>query len=659
MEEQNQGGDRIMEEIHLPLRQRMILSRLREAHGYMTGVELGKILNVTNRTIRNDIAEMNRVLEGMDIHIDSKQSFGYILHTGDLSNLKTLMRTNESFISRTERRRHIAERLSLADQPISLDELADEMYISKSTLEHDLKIFLREYVQTSPHIRIIRNKNMISFEDDERKKRIILTRMFSNNWDYNSQGNAFFKLQLFSEAEIKACMETVDACLKKYGFYIEDVNVVNMNLMILIAAYRIEDGYALKDSCENMYITEESIHCCDEILTRLEPVFGCHFNENERRDIYELLSCSEIIPIEKIQQTGYAAFFSKGLISMADKYLKALKESYHLDFSGDEDFYVTLLSYFRYLSLPVHNLNGTGILTYEVEVNNVIEFELAVIIQPYAKKYYGRYLDFYELTYLSAIVSGGMARLKRPRLRTIILTHYNAPFTWRLKAVISQNLSGQIEVTDLLPLYAKDHFDFRNTDLILSTSIKDISTEGNIPNIKISPFLTGSDLAAIENHIKNVDMTRLYGRQFPDLITLLDQADWMEMLDFTNYHALLKYMGQSLIRDGYVGRNYLTDIFRRERLLSFSEHPTYIIVHSEEPAKATRIRIATLNHRIRYGSNKIRMVIMICVTRQDRGLILKMLNELYHASFDPSDTRFLKTKEEYMNFIRMHTNSPQ
>ena len=60
------------------------------------------------------------------------------------------------------------------------------MFISCTTLEHDLHALRQKYILPEPHIDFFRRKNSISFEAYERKRRIILNRLFADIWNYNA-----------------------------------------------------------------------------------------------------------------------------------------------------------------------------------------------------------------------------------------------------------------------------------------------------------------------------------------------------------------------------------------------------------------------------------------------------------------------------------------
>src|SRR5690625_4662180 len=131
----------------LTSRQKNILQKLLAQDTPVTGKYLGKINQVTSRTIREDIKGLDALFSGNGAHIDAVMGQGYELIITDKSlfrNYLQLMLGNESengvFIPKSpeERTTYLMKRLLLIDDYIKLDDLADEMYVSKSTIQNDL-----------------------------------------------------------------------------------------------------------------------------------------------------------------------------------------------------------------------------------------------------------------------------------------------------------------------------------------------------------------------------------------------------------------------------------------------------------------------------------------------------------------------------------------
>ena len=645
-----------MNNFHLTLRQRMLLNHLQHAHDYVTGIELSRLLNVSSRTIRNDISEINLHLKDCGVTIVSKNSFGYLLQADNTANLRALTQTSSSLISRPERIRFIAEKLCLSEAPLNLDELADEMFISKTTLEHELSYFRKTYVLAPPYIAFFRKNNTIAFEDNERKRRAILCRLIAENWNYNEKGNSFFHYTFLTDDMVDGIMREINFYLEKHQLIIEDINMIHLFLLIAIAYQRMSNGKILDDIRKDVSFDPTAKLCCDEFLNAIEKKFDCHFPKAERIEIYELLSCSSLPDMDKIKEAGASLYFSNELIDFANGYLSLIEKFYGISLSHDEDFYLTLLTYLHYISLPIHHLNTVGMQEKAIEQEHFVEFELAMAIQPLALDYYGNYLNFVELVYLSIILSGALVTYYQKPLKTVLLCQYNAPITWWLKRQIEERFVNRIEVTQLLPMYQKDNFDFSSTDLILATTSKEVNTDLEIPQFKISPFFFEENLFKLQQYIENKRIEFIYKNKYPDIIQLLENAEWHEFLECDSYFSLIEYMANNMMMSGYTNEKFLTDIFQREKLLSFSCHPCYILIHSQVPAKKTHLQAVTLKHRINVNGNKIRMALMLSTTDEDRTLVFKLYHSLYQASWKPEDTRFLKTKVEYINFISNRIN---
>lgn len=641
-----------MTELKLTLRQRQLIHYLQHASGYVTGNELAKVLHTSSRTVRTDVSELNSLLKKDQIQILSKHHHGYRLHAEDPESLKDLTRSAESYLSRTERLRHLVLRLSLSDIPLDLDELSDEMYISKATLENDLKSLRKEFLLRYPFIRMARNKNRISFENDERKKRAMLCQLYADSWDYISYGNAFYQYEYLDEDTVRLCTRKLHQYMVQYKIRLEDTNVVHLNLQLAIALRRMSDGHVLTARREKTYLSESVKNAVTALLDDLEETCDCTFPEAEREDIREMVSSGVLPDMDLIRAKGAGNCFSASLIAFADSFLDFLKGNYGLDFKKDEDFYLTLLIYFRYLTLPVHYLNEPGIGKEILLKKYAIELELAFSVEPFALSYYGNYLDFQELLYLGFLFSGALVRIPFPKIRTVILSQHNEPAAWNLRMQIEDHFLQFLDITALSPFYGRNPETLQNTDLVIQTVQADLPEIIASKKLLISPWFDGNDYSAIESRIRHIRFRGLYGHDYPPVVQMMENAEWLENQESDSFFDLLLLMGTKLVHDGYADEEYLRDLLRRNSVLSFAVQPSFILAHSAVPAQRTHILVAILKHRIRVNAMKIRTVILFCMKKEDPGLAFKLYNDLYDRIPDPEAAQDLKTKEEWMAYLR-------
>lgn len=644
-----------MSDFTLSLRQRKLIHHLQFQKNYTTGEQLAEHLHVSARTIRNEVTAINQLLDGFGVRIASKRSLGYLLEAESLEDLKQLSLGSDSFLSRDERVRYIAFQLCLSDVPLDLYDLEDEMYISRTTLEHDLDALRKTYILPHPHISFQRHKNHISFEKDERKRRIILNRLFTENWNYHSRGNAYYQYQYLDEQVVNTIMKEISLYMTRYSIQLEDINMVTLDLAISIMYYRISSGHILTAPGSTSYQDSTCIHAADELLDSLEQKLGCQFPKAERLDIYLLISCGKMIDASKLNFGTVELFFEPDVIAFTNAYIQLLFDTYCIDFSDNEDFYITILQYVRYLKLPLHYFNMVSTHSDITRSKFLIEFEMAFAIQPMALEFYGSYLDYTELLYLAFCISGALTYANRiaPKLKTIIMCHLNLPAAWNLKHKILGRFEDYIDCKSLLPVYEKDNYDFSRIDLVITTADKEITEEPTCKTLVTSPFFTTIDQENLENHISRTHINRLYAANVPPMEQLFREAFWHERIQVDSPFSLIEFLAADFIQNGYVSADYLTSILRRESIMTFAFQPSIVLVYSVTPSSRTCLSIATLEHRIKWNTYKIRTVIMAAIKPKDATLIFRLINELYDPSLNPEEARFLKTREELVTYFNL------
>lgn len=643
-----------MSTIVLSLRQRKIMHHLKSQTDFITGEELAKEVNVSSRTIRTDINEMNELLRGTGIQIISKRSVGYLLETDDPQKLSHILKINDSFLSRSERVRYIVFKLCLADTQIDLYDLEDEMFISSTTLELDLQVLRKQYILDYPHIKLNRRKNMISFEKHELKRRIILNKIFADNWDYNSTGNAFYNYQYIDERILTNVMREIQSHLTEYRVELEDVNMVNLGLGITIMYYRLLNGYRIEEPLKKYTSDKLSIHIIDDILDSLENKLQIHFPKYDREPFYVFMSCSKLLNASLLNFRTVQNYFDEDIIELCDRYIKAINDHFHIDFSSDEDFYITILQLLRFIKMPFGHFNKLNMQDESLRKQYLIEFEIACLIQPLALEYYGQYLNYQEISYLVFCISGALSYYNRtlPKLNTAILCHYNLPVTWNLKHTVLEKFSDYIEVEALLPVYTKDTKNFENMDLILSTVKKNMTDSIPCRALYISPYFTARDQQNLQHIIDTTRIEKLYNNTKLSLLELLKNASWFENSKCNSYFDALETLFRELSKNDGIDEKFFAEIMQRESNISFVYQPHVAIVYKAGPFEHTSLSVMTFEHRIKRNDHKLRMIILAAISEKNENFIFQMLNEFYNSNLHLADLAFMKEKDEIIDFLK-------
>ena len=161
--------------MYLTERQKRILSLLLASKEWMTGAEIGRRLGITDRTVRKDIREINESLkEYKGSHIDSIRGTGYVLKTKERKQiLKYTGKGNENETLQG-RISSLALEILTADEAISLDDLEEAFFISRTTLETAIRQINEKSIKYGLGTVIKHKRNMVCTEclEEERRKGI-------------------------------------------------------------------------------------------------------------------------------------------------------------------------------------------------------------------------------------------------------------------------------------------------------------------------------------------------------------------------------------------------------------------------------------------------------------------------------------------------------
>ena len=161
-----------MNKINIPSREKKILSVLNAKHGIVTGKELSTKIGVSERTIRSDISHINSELGTTGIQVEAVHGKGYTIQVKDRAALLVIFSEDENIITKDDRITALLLKLLRHDDWYDLGILEDEMYVSNTTLEKDIKHLNKIIYEQHPYLKVERKLNSVRLEDDERKKNL-------------------------------------------------------------------------------------------------------------------------------------------------------------------------------------------------------------------------------------------------------------------------------------------------------------------------------------------------------------------------------------------------------------------------------------------------------------------------------------------------------
>lgn len=252
-------------------RQKSVVKYLRDIDEWVKGSELAKILDVTDRTIRNDIISINKFYD-KDIIISVKgrgykyNDFAKVSNTDNITDIGALIAI--------ERWVYIVKKLIVFKEGINLFDLAEELFISESTLQNDIIKIKRVFSRIGiDYVSIVKNGDLLSL-NCELSERYILLYEFAKYKFVNLQLNDMQKY--FKDIDLKYLYNSIACILKEEKYNSRYLMLTKVTIFVaLVVECREDINYSFGDS----NIKDKNINIATKISQFIEQEFLIKVND--------------------------------------------------------------------------------------------------------------------------------------------------------------------------------------------------------------------------------------------------------------------------------------------------------------------------------------------------------------------------------------------
>lgn len=641
-----------MESLAFTLRQRKILYLIQNSSDFITSGEVASALNVSSRTIRNDINVMNDIMAPFNARILSTNSKGFIFEADDPQMIRMMSQIDVAFFTREERVRYLAFRLCESEKPLDLYDLEEEIFISHSALISDIQTLKKKYSYGEPNIRINIHGNSISLEQNEFKIRLLLLNLFHHDWDYNSDINAYYNHDFLDGDLLNIITEKMPSITIKYGLQLDDPTLKALELSLAIMHKRYSDNHFLPDVLPPYNPKSNTGFIVNDLFEIIEAQTGIDYSESEKNRIAQFISNVSLAPQKWTIDNDNTQLVSPFAIKETYKYLDYINEFYNADFSKDTEF-VGILQIFLQQLLSGHTTFQQFQSSYSPKETLTAEFELAWLFQYLSIDYMNRYLQESELNSLAICFSGAIRHYLQEhpghKLKAVLFSHRNMASAWALKRHILESFQLYLDIVDILPLNYIDNYDFSGLDIVFTTIYKSIPDKFNVKQIIVNDSLDNETITDVKN-IKLLSFNKIWSKP-TSIHYLFINAFFHENVDIKDELRIIEIMMQDFISNGIATEEQLLDITKREAISSFGIKSGLVFVYSVLPAQKTKLSIMTLKHRMRWNGYRVSTVVMGTFSKEDSTLLFHLKLLLCNRDYDCELLRQLKSSNQIIEYL--------
>lgn len=503
-------------------RQKVLLKSLIEENDYKTLQEYADMLQISYKTVSNDVNVLMKTLADIHIEVDKKPHCGIRLNLkhdqiNELNKLLQEQSGKDEYLSISDRRTEIyLQYLWNPNAYYSIQYFSDLYFVSASSIMKDLDIVSEKLTRYDITMEKSKKGTCIHGSEINIRKALLdyMERyLYEHVMEVERYQHLSEKFKRFHDMEVDD-IEAIIEFLEQNMNHIEAVSKKIINepyysnafLYLVLMILRIKHGNYIQDVKELVYyddaIDETDFEFTNKLCRNINHQYDIQITEAEAINVYRHLISGGLSKkeIEIVERNTKA----NDLNSLTLAYTRYLIEHMSILFGIDFSNQVYLHSNLRFHIKPMINR-----LRYDIKINNMMVEEIQ-------KRYP---LEFY-LTQLSCILTSRRYEIKEPSKEEVayIMVYFQSAIERHLHTIQAILVTGQsvgsaqllktrlentfqdVVIKEILPPSKLNQVNMENIDLILTTG----NVSMNLPYIAVSLFCDETDIATIRHYLKNL-----------------------------------------------------------------------------------------------------------------------------------------------------------
>lgn len=545
---------------------------------FVTSKELAAHMGCSDRTIRT---YYKTLVEKLDNHsgldLISKQGYGYKLDILDDDAYADFLEENhindhhfnyQSVTDINDRYNFLLNKLLFEQNEIYFDDLADELFVSRSTLSSDFKKIREKFKPYHLKIESKANKGVYVMGQERDKRRFIMDYFIDSgfiNTMHSYVDNELLNQKISFE---ELTIIVLDEC-REGGLKLSDFVIQNLVIHIALAIRRITEGFRISKVSDDEVVLRglAERRVAENILKRVSVSTGIHFPIEEVDYITLHLvskghgnSChiSEVLQ-EQVRQE---------LIDSIDQINPTVKNDFQL-----------IEGLLAHLSTMYIRLQGKVVmenpLTAEIQANYRDMYQLAERVVSNMPTFSPYTLSPNEIAYIALHFMAAKERYKEQRKYNVLVicaTGYGS--AQMLKSRIENELGNLVSITDVIGYYEINDEKLKGIDFIVS-SIDLSNLMFNIPVFTVSVFLNDEELKDIKQGIAhlNTSMANVEDHQaelsVKDVFDDYFSEDYFFLMSDATKEDVLKKLAESIsVNENDQFEKRLLDMMKQREAMS-------------------------------------------------------------------------------------------
>ena len=570
--------------------------------------ELARRLSVSTRTVRTDITALNALMAGHGAQFVLNRGAGYQLNIADTALYQALVQqpSRQLRIPRNspERVHYLVARFLTSAFSLKLEDLADEWFVSRATLQSDMAE-VREWLARYNLVIETRPRHGMKLFGSEMSVRACLTELL---WQLSQEDsdNPLLTEEALNAGVREQLAAELHNCFTRCRIRLTDEGEQFIRLYCAVAVRRISEGYPLPEFSADD-VDEAVREAARQITTLLQTLAGKPLSEAEEQWLQVHIASRQV---QEVAPSAISADDDEALVNYI---LSFINNNYNYNLLSDKQLHADLLTHIKTMITRVrYQINIPNPLLGNIKQHYPMAYDMTLA----AVSSWGKYTPFVisenEIGFLVLHIGVGLERhynIGYQRNPRVLLVCDTGNSTVRMIQAMLLRKYPQIEVRRIISLRNYEQLESVEEDFVISTARV---TDKAKPTVVVAPFPTEYQLEQLGKLVL-VDRTRPYM-----LDKFFDASHFRVIDEPMTQQELFRTLCQQLEQEGVVGAEFYPSVVEREAIVSTVLGEGIALPHSLGlMANKTVVYTVLAPQGISWGDETAHVIFLLAISKSE------------------------------------------
>lgn len=625
-----------------------LISILQNEKNWISSSELAKLIHVDKKTIRNYIQELNNQRE----YVIESSSKGYRLDKTYLDVYTTQSQ---------ERSKLILYRLLANKNGVSLFDLAEEFYVSESTIINDISNQIKAMIAPY-HLDIVsRDYNLILCGEEKNIRKLIGYVATHNSNGYFSSTETLQKLA--PNIDVKEIGDKLKEFCDTSNLTINSYAMNNLLIHLIIIIIRLTSNDTLipvnEDASETKIINIEQKENILKFANKIRDYCFEFTNNKMPQTDYNQIVLLISLSIENIHMTSidldqFSLTADKDFFNATINSLIKLAKKYNLQNFNNEFICQLYLHTYNLFQRAKYNISYPNPLALQIKQEYAPVYDMAVYYAHLLSVQYKITISEDEIGFIAFHIGSYLEshQPKSEKISCLVICEAYHMSSKRLVHELHMSFGEELTLIKAIPIAEYDNS--YQADIVISTSKYDF----HHPHVVfVNPIITKKNILEIHSEIEIIKTEKKHEDALDFLTQIFKKELYFENINFDSNQQCIEFLCKKAKKLNYIDNNFSQDVLAREKYSSTAFTDQVAIPHPiTSTSKKSFIAIVHNDIPIQWGKKNVNFVLLVGIANEETAKFRDLFDIIIDSFSSIEKTVALLKTNSFESFIQTLTN---